>query len=83
MTAPARPYWPRLMKLASAADYCDLAPAAFEREVFAGKFPPGLMVGGKLHWDIRALDKAIDALTGGEDEPEWRRNLKERFGEAA
>jgi hypothetical protein len=71
------------MKLANAAAYCDLTPAAFEREVFAGRLPVGTAIGGKEHWDRKALDHAIDALMGNASEPEWERKLRERYGEAA
>lgn len=74
--------WPRLMKLANAAAYCDLTPAAFEREVFAGRLPAGREVGGRQHWDKVALDRAIDALMGS-GEPDWRRNLRKRYENAA
>lgn len=74
--------WPRLMKLANAAAYCDLTPAAFEREVFAGKLPVGRLIGGKEHWDKVALDRAIDALMGN-GEADWRKELRKRYGEAA
>lgn len=89
MTAPARisqadkprARWPRLMKLASAAEYCDLAPAAFEREIGAGRLPSGREIGGKEHWDRLALDKAIDALMGG-GEPDLMADLRRRYGKA-
>jgi hypothetical protein len=70
------------MKLASAAAYCDLSPAAFQREVAAGRLPVGRAIGGKEHWDKNALDRAIDALMGS-GEPDWRQNLRKRYGEAA
>lgn len=70
--------WPRLMKLANAAAYCDLTPAAFEREVFAGKLPAGRMIGGRDHWDRIALDRAIDRLMGN-GEPDWRKQLRDRY----
>jgi hypothetical protein len=74
--------WPRLMKLANAAAYCDLTPAAFEREVSAGRLPAGREIGGKEHWDKAALDRAIDALMGS-GEADWRQDLRKRYGQAA
>ena len=56
--------WPRLLKLKAAAEYVDMTPGAFEGEVAAGRFPPACIVGGKEHWDRRALDRAIDNLVG-------------------
>lgn len=76
------PHWPRLMKLATAAAYCDLSPAAFTREVGAGKLPDGQIIGGREHWDKVALDRAIDALMGS-GEPDWRQSLRKRYGKAA
>lgn len=80
MTAPAR--WPRLMKLATAAAYCDLSPAAFMREVETGRLPASQMIGAREHWDKVAIDRAIDALMGG-GEPDWRQSLRKRYGKAA
>lgn len=56
--------WPRLLKLKAAAEYVDMTPAAFEREVAAGRFPQAVSVGAREHWDRKALDRAIDNLTG-------------------
>lgn len=56
--------WPRLLKLKSAAEYVEMTPAAFEREVAAGRFPQAVSVGAREHWDRRALDRAIDNLVG-------------------
>lgn len=75
--------WPRLMKRKTAAEYCDLSEPAFEREVISGRFPAAIVVGQRDHWDRAALDAAITRLTGGEDEPEYRRKLRERCGKAA
>lgn len=75
--------WPRLMKLANAAAYCDLTPAMFEREVGAGKLPCGRMIGGKEHWDKDALDKAIDIIMGNAGEGDAWQHLRKRYGEAA
>ncbi len=70
------------MKLANAAAYCDLTPAAFEREIGAGRLPAGREIGGKEHWDKDALDRAIDALMGSA-EADWRQDLRKRYGQAA
>lgn len=73
--------WPRLMKLATAAAYVDMTPAAFVREIGAGRLPCGFLIGGKEHWDIAKLDRAIDALAGGGDE--LMDELRKRYGKAA
>lgn len=75
--------WPRLMKRKTAAEYCDLSEASFVTEVTGGRLPSGIMLGQREHWDRLALDAAISRLTGGEDEPDYRRKLRERYGKAA
>lgn len=75
--------WPRLMKRKTAAEYCDLSESSFVAEVTAGRLPCGITLGQREHWDRLALDNAISRLTGGEDEPDYRRKLRERYGQAA
>lgn len=41
--------WPRMLKRKTAAQYCDLSEAAFEREVVAGRLPAPVMLGGREH----------------------------------
>tara|TARA_R110000824_G_scaffold138933_3_gene303864 strand:+ start:711 stop:923 length:213 start_codon:yes stop_codon:yes gene_type:complete len=55
----------------TAAAYCDVSEAAFEREVAVGRLPQPVIFGGKEHWDRRAIEAAIDALTGGSVK-DWR-----------
>lgn len=79
----ALPDWPRLMRRQTAALYLDMSEAAFEREVLAGKMPAAIVIGGKDHWSRAAIDGAIARLTG-ESEPDYRRQLRERYnGKAA
>lgn len=75
--------WPRLMKRKTAAEYCDLSESAFTREVLAGKLPCAVKLGQREHWDRLALDAAITQLSGGAEEPEYRRKMRERYGKAA
>lgn len=75
--------WPRMMKRATAARYCDLSEAAFEREITAGRLPSSVKLGGREHWCRKALDRALDNLTGGGDVPDYRRELLERYGQKA
>jgi len=42
--------WPRMLKRKTAAQYCDLSEAAFEKEVIAGRLPAPVMLGGREHW---------------------------------
>lgn len=75
--------WPEMMARKTAAEYCDLSVAAFEREVSAGRLPIGLTFGGREHWRKSALDKALDVLTGDASVPTYRQKLHERAGRAA
>lgn len=74
------PDWPRFMKRARAAAYCDLSEAAFEREIVSGRLPSAIILGGKDHWCRRELDKALDRLTGASDVPDYRKEHEERYG---
>ncbi len=58
------PDWPRMMRKAMAAAYCDLSTASFEREIFDGRLPVGVLFGGQMHWSRVALDEALDRITG-------------------
>ena len=68
--APVRP-WPRMMKRATAAEYCDMSIPAFEREILAGRLPVGVTLGGTVHWSQPKLDEALDQITG-EGVADWR-----------
>ena len=72
--------WPRMMKLATAARYCDLSPPAFLGEVAAGRLPLPVELGKRDHWDRLALDKALAILSGEEQLPEWEQELNRRYG---
>lgn len=56
--------WPRMMRRATAASYCDMAEPAFIREVAGGRLPTGVSFGGRDHWSRPALDKALDRIAG-------------------
>lgn len=75
--------WPASMKRATAAQYCDMSEAAFEREIIAGRLPAGVIFGGREHWSRDAIDRALVALTGTGNEPDYIREMKERYGKAA
>ena len=53
---------PRLMTGTQAAEYCELVPATFSAWVAAGRLPPPLP--GTRRWDRRAIDAALDKLSG-------------------
>lgn len=67
-----RPGWPRSMKRATAAAYCDLTPAKFTAEVYAGRLSMPFDLGGEDHWDRAKLDYDLDRLTG--ETSDWRRD---------
>ncbi|USA39606.1 hypothetical protein NCF86_00125 [Pelagerythrobacter marinus] len=82
-----------MMKRATAAAYCDVSVAAFEGEVFRGRLPSPVILGGRDHWYKPALDRALEYIAGGLGQPDWegefwqepvpdyRRRLRERCAE--
>lgn len=76
-------HWPRMMKRQTAAQYCDLSVAAFEREIAAGNLPAPVMLGNREHWCKNALDRALDLLTGVQAEPDYRKQMRQRYEKAA
>lgn len=69
------PDWPRIMRRETAAMYCDMAPADFEREVADARLPLPFKLGGKEFWSRSAIDEMINRLTG-DTVPDWRRKSK-------
>jgi predicted DNA-binding transcriptional regulator AlpA len=67
MTRP----WPRMMRRATAAAYCDLSAAEFEREVSAGRLPQPIKLGNSEHWSQISMDEMLSRMTG-ETMPNWR-----------
>jgi len=81
MSSRAIPDWPRMMKLATAALYCDLTPAQFEREVADARLPLPVKLGGTEHYSRVAIDEMLNRLTG-DTVPDWRSKSK-LYNEAA
>lgn len=75
--------WPAMMKVDTAARYCDLSRSAFLGEVARGRLPTPVTFGGKDHWHRPALDNALAIIAGQEDIPAHRLRLLERYGQAA
>ncbi len=71
--------WPRMMKRATAAAYCELSVAGFEREIAAGRLPTPSILDGREHWCRAALDKALDIITGQLPMPDYREELRRRY----
>ena len=74
MARAALPNWPAAMRRETAASYCDMTPAAFEREVLAGTLPGPVMLGGE-RWHRAGLDAALERLAGG-GASDWRLKAK-------
>lgn len=66
------PYWPRMMKRATAARYCDLAPAKFLAEVAAGRLPLPVKLGGEDHWLRDDVDQDLLRIAG--QSGDWRKD---------
>lgn len=73
--------WPRMMRRATAAKYCDLSVAEFEREVASGRLPMPVKLGNSEHWSTVAIDEMLGRLTG-ETGDDWRKRSK-LYGAAA
>jgi hypothetical protein len=58
---------PRLLSGADAAAYCGITPATFSKWVAAGNMPKPLP--GTRRWDRKAIDLALDKLSGIEASP--------------
>ncbi len=68
----AAPYWPRMLKRANAAKYCELTPQQFDVEVFAGRLPGSVAMSGGPRWDRAALDASLDEMSSGAND--WRKD---------
>lgn len=60
------------MRRGTAARYCDLSEAEFEREVMAGNLPAPLILGRHEHWSRSQLDRALLVLAGEMPDMDWR-----------
>jgi hypothetical protein len=52
----------RLLTREEAAAYCRLSPQGFSRWVKMGRMPGP--IAGTARWDLRAIDTALDSLSG-------------------
>ncbi len=71
----ALPDWPRLMQADLACRYVGWSRNGFLRRV-GETWPEPVRLGGKVLWDRKGLDEAVDRL-GGSEEP-----LTDQFEEA-
>lgn len=75
MARALSPDWPRLMRRATAAAYCDMTAGEFERAISAEALPGPVSIGGAERWSRIDLDAALDRLTGAAT-PDWRATAK-------
>lgn len=59
-----------MMKVATAAAYCDMSQAAFLREVHSGNLPFPVKLGGHDHWHRPSLDADLVRMSGTAED--WR-----------
>lgn len=64
--------WPRMMKVATAARYCDLPQKEFLQEVAAGRLPQPVRLGNQDHWSRARLDETFEAMDGKVKKANWR-----------
>jgi predicted DNA-binding transcriptional regulator AlpA len=63
---------PRLVRREVAATYLGISPSKFSELESAGRVPKSKRIDGCVLWDVRALDRMIDALSEGKAETnEW------------
>jgi predicted DNA-binding transcriptional regulator AlpA len=70
-----------MLRRATAAAYCDLSVAEFEREVNQGRLPLPVKLGNSEHWSQVAIDEMLNRLTG-DTAPDWRQGSP-LYGNAA
>jgi excisionase family DNA binding protein len=64
----ARGNLPRLLSRSQAANYCNVSTSTFSNWVRSGKLPPPLP--GTKRWDMKAIDFALDTISGLKPQPE-------------
>lgn len=53
-----------------AANYIGISPTKFTALVADGRMPKPIPIDSRLIWDMRALDRALDALASANDDDE-------------
>ena len=74
--------WPAFMKRKTVCEYLEMCSASLEREIFAGRLPYPVKIGGTDHWSQAALDQAIERLANG-GEPDYIAEMRSKIGRAA
>ena len=62
--------WPSMMRLKTAAAYCELSVADFEREIIAMRLPMPVKLGSHEHWSKAKIDEALERIAGSSHD--WR-----------
>ena len=62
---------PRGISRKEAADYVGIGATLFDKLVHTGRMPKPKHIEGRRIWDVRALDRAFDALPGDCDVNPW------------
>lgn len=65
------PDWPAMMKRDTAARYCDMSAAEFERAIADGTIPLPIRFGDRERWSRAQLDRYISNAMG-ESTSDWR-----------
>jgi hypothetical protein len=63
-----------------AAAYVGVSAGKFDDMVADGRMPAAISIDTRRVWDIRAVDKAFDALGGESGDNEWDGVLKRKSG---
>lgn len=77
-TAALRPVPRRGLRREEAATYVGVSASKFDQLVADGRMPAAFAIDGCKVWDVRALDRAFDALAGvdqGDDDGRWDARL--------
>lgn len=79
--ARAIPDWPGAMKRTTAAAYCEMSVAEFEREMLAGNLPLPIDLGKGPRWRRADIDEHLEQLAGKPGD--WRASAPLYRDEAA
>src|ERR1700704_4403427 len=76
---------PRLICRDAAAEYVDVSPNTFDKMIESGTMPPPRrLTMGRVAWDVRHLDRAVDLLPieGQAEQVDTDKAAEERFDAA-
>jgi len=62
---------PRGLSREAAAQYIGVSVGMFDQMVTDGRMPKPVQINARRVWDLRALDRAFDALGGDTDANPW------------